>query len=274
MRVLVTRPQPQADAWAADLRNAGHDAQALPLIAIEGPLDPAPVQALWQGMAAQALLMFVSPAAVDWFFRLRPPDAPWSPTTLAAAPGPGTARQLLAAGATLGLRPEQVLSPGEQAEQFDSEALWPLLAPLAWQGRQVCIVSGGDQTEAKGRTWLTGQWQAQGASVSSLLTYQRGPAPWTPAEQTLAKQALTQPGQHVWLFSSSQAIDFLAAHHVPRLSLEAAETAPRATPDWPQARALVTHPKIAERARRLGLTRITQTRPTLEAVVDALRSVE
>jgi uroporphyrinogen-III synthase len=267
MRILVTRPQPQAEAWARDLRAAGHDAHALPLIAIDGPLDPAPVQGLWHDMASQALLMFVSPAAVDWFFRLRPPGARWSPRTLAAAPGPGTARQLLTAGSAVGLRPEQVLSPDAQAEQFDSEALWPLLAPLAWQGKQVCIVSGGDQTEAKGRTWLTEQWQAQGASVSSLLTYRRGPAPWTAAEQALAQQALAQPGQHIWLFSSSQAIDFLAAHHVPALTLNAA-------PDWSQARTLVTHPKISERARLLGLTRITQTRPTLEAVVEALRSAE
>lgn len=267
MRVLVTRPQPQADAWAADLRDAGHDAHALPLIAIEGPVDPAPVQALWQGMASQALLMFVSPAAVDWFFRLAPPGARWSPHTLAAAPGPGTARQLMAMGAAAGLKAEQVLSPDAQAEQFDSETLWPLLAPLDWHDKQVCIVSGGDQTEAKGRTWLTGQWQAQGATVSSLLTYQRGPAPWTPAEQTLARQALASPAQHIWLFSSSQAIDFLAAHHVPQLALGT-------PPDWSQARTLVTHPKIAERAHLLGMTRITQTRPTLEAVVEALRSAE
>jgi uroporphyrinogen-III synthase len=267
MRVLVTRPQPQADAWAADLRAAGHDAHALPLIAIEGPLEPAPVQALWLGMASQALLMFVSPAAVEWFFKLQPAGTRWSPHTLAAAPGPGTARQLLAAGAAVGLKPGQVLSPHEQAEQFDSEALWPLLAPLAWQGRQVCVISGGDQTEAKGRTWLTEQWQAQGATVSSLLTYQRGPAPWSPTEQAMARQALASPASHTWLFSSSQAIDFLAAHHVPRLALAA-------PPDWSQARALVTHPKIAERARLLGLTRITQTRPTLAAVVDALRSAE
>jgi len=267
MRILVTRPQPQASAWAADLCAAGWDAHALPLIAIDGPNDPSPVQNLWRNMVDQALLMFVSPAAVEWFFRLRPPDAAWSPQTMAAAPGPGTARELLAAGSAAGLTPDQILSPDDQAEQFDSEALWPLLAPLAWQGKQVCIISGGDQTEAKGRTWLTAQWQARGAQVSSLLTYQRGPGSWATDQQILARQALRVPEDHIWQFSSSQAIDFLVDHHLPGLALAT-------PPDWAQARAVVTHPKIAERARQLGLTRITQTRPTLQAVVEALRSAE
>jgi uroporphyrinogen-III synthase len=267
MHVLVTRPQPQASAWAADLCSAGWDAHALPLIAIDGPSDSLPVQSLWRHMADQALLMFVSPAAVEWFFRLRPADAQWAPQTLAAAPGPGTARQLLEVGRTAGLTPHLILSPDDQAEQFDSEALWPLLAPLAWQGKQVSIISGGDQTEAKGRTWLTAQWQARGAQVSSLLTYQRGPGSWTPDQQDLARQALSAPENHIWQFSSSQAIDFLVDHHLPGLALAT-------PPDWAQARAVVTHPKIAERARHLGLTRITQTRPTLQAVVEALRSAE
>jgi uroporphyrinogen-III synthase len=267
MRILVTRPQPQASAWAADLCAAGWDAHALPLIAIDGPNDPSPVQNLWRNMVDQALLMFVSPAAVEWFFRLRPPDAAWSPQTMAAAPGPGTARELLAAGSAAGLTPDQILSPDDQAEQFDSEALWPLLAPLAWQGKQVCIISGGDQTEAKGRTWLTAQWQARGAQVSSLLTYQRGPGSWATDQQILARQALRVPEDHIWQFSSSQAIDFLVDHHLPGLALAA-------PPNWAHARAVVTHPKLAERARQLGLTRITQTRPTLQAVVEALRSAE
>jgi len=267
MHVLITRPQPQASAWATDLRQAGWAAHALPLISIDGPSDPAPVQSLWQNMASQALLMFVSPAAVNWFFKLRPTDSRWPANALAAAPGPGTTRQLLAAGSAAGLRPDQVLSPDDQAEQFDSETLWPLLAPLDWQGKQVCIISGGDQTEAKGRTWLTAQWQSRGAQVTSLLTYQRGPSAWTPDQQDLARQALISPDTYIWQFSSSQAIDFLVDHHMPRLAMAT-------QPDWARVRAVVTHPKIAERARHLGLIRIMQTRPMLQAVVEALRSAK
>lgn len=263
-RILVTRPQPQAGEWVQALREHGLDAHALPLIAIEAPADPAPVTELWRHLAQERLLMFVSPAAVDWFFRLRPPDAAWPAGTLAAAPGPGTARQLTAAGAACGLNPSQILSPQTDAEQFDSESLWPALAPLNWPGQSVCIVSGGDHQEARGRTWLAEQLRAQGAQVRALLCYQRGPGQWTSAEQALARTALAEPGAHVWLFSSSQGIDHLVTQHLPALP-----SRPRT--DWSQGHALSTHPRITERARSLGLTHILETRPTLQAVVAALR---
>lgn len=264
LRILVTRPQPQADEWVQALREHQLDAYALPLIAIEAPADPAPVTELWHHLAQQRLLMFVSPAAVDWFFRLRPPGTLWPADTLAAAPGPGTARQLIEAGAACGLAPRQILSPQADAEQFDSESLWPALAPLNWQGQSVCIISGGDHQEARGRTWLAEQLRAQGAQVNALLCYQRGPGHWTPAQQALARAALAAPSAHVWLFSSSQGIEHLVAQH-----LHALPSCP--STDWSQARALSTHPRITERAHGLGLTHILETRPTLQAVVAALR---
>jgi uroporphyrinogen-III synthase len=264
MRLLVTRPQPQAEEWAQALRARGLDAQALPLIAIEGPADPQPVQALWQHLGRTRLLMFVSPAAVDWFFRLRPLGATWPDTCLAAAPGPGTARALLAAGQACGLQAAQVLSPPSEAEQFDSESLWPVLSPLAWQDQHVAIVSGGDQQAAQGRAWLAAQLRAQGAQVEAVLSYQRAPGQWTPAEQALAREALQHPEQHMWLISSSQALSNLVAHHLPHCP-------GMPTPRWDEVHALVTHPRIAEAARELGIAHVHPTRPTLEAVVQARR---
>jgi uroporphyrinogen-III synthase len=79
--VLVTRPQPQADEWVARLQALGVPAVALPLMGIAAPADAAPVHAAWQsiaqpGLAGEtlALVMFVSPNAVDRFFALRPGD--------------------------------------------------------------------------------------------------------------------------------------------------------------------------------------------------------
>lgn len=264
LRILVTRPQPQAAEWVQALREHALDAHALPLIAIEAPVDPAPVADLWRHLARQRLLMFVSPAAVDWFFRLRPPGNLWPSGTLAAAPGPGTARQLIEAGAACGLPPSQILSPQADAEQFDSESLWPVLAPLNWHDQSVCIISGGDHQEARGRTWLAEKLRAQGAQVHALLCYQRGPGHWTPAQQALARTALAEPGAHLWLFSSSQGIDHLVAAHLRTLT-------PPVAANWSQARALSTHPRITECARDLGFTHILETRPTLQAVVAALR---
>jgi uroporphyrinogen-III synthase len=235
-RLLVTRPEPQASAWARQLCDLGIDALALPLIAITGPADPAPVQALWRQLAQARLLMFVSPSAVEWFFRLRPADAIWPPGTLAAAPGPGTAR-------------------------FDSETLWPLLHPLDWHGQAVWVISGGDRQDAKGRSWLSEQLRGRGATVTALLAYQRRAARWDAAQQALAATAIQQPHVYRWLFSSSEAIEHLTDTLVPGQS-------------WQHATALATHPRIAERAQQAGFGRVVQTRPTPEAVASTLRSTE
>ncbi len=273
MLTLVTRPEPQASGWAEALAAQGVAAQPLPLIAIEGPPQVEAVARLWHTLAQQRLLMFVSPAAAEWFFRLRPQPLPdgspaptWPAQTLAAAPGPGTAQAVLALGADAGLTPHSMVSPPEHSVQFDSEALWPLLAPLDWAGQRVTVVSGGDTTGARGRTWLTEQWQQAGAHVEAVQAYQRGPGAWAPEQHNLARQALATPEAHVWLFSSSQAIDHLVAHHLPAL----APAAP--PPDWRSMRALCTHPRIAEHAAAHGFGEVRQCAPTVAAVVQARRS--
>jgi uroporphyrinogen-III synthase len=259
MRLLVTRPEPQAGTWVDQLRAQGVDAHALPLIAIQGPADPNPVQALWRQLHQARLLMFVSPSAVEWFFRLRPHDARWPEGTLAAAPGPGTARALVQTALGTGLDAARIICPDEDAAQFDSETLWPLLQPLAWQGQAVWTISGGDRQDAKGRAWLAEQLRAHGATVAPLLTYQRGPAIWRPEEQALAQAATQHPPQHRWLFSSSEAIEHLTDSLMPGRA-------------WQTATALATHPRIAEKARLAGFGRVIDTRPTPEAVAGALRA--
>lgn len=264
MTLLVTRPEPQASAWAKRLREQGVDAQALPLIAIGPPPQPTDVARLWHELRDHRALMFVSPAAVDWFFRLRPDGIGWPGDTLAAAPGPGTAEALLDAGRACGLRRAQVLTPADTATQFDSEALWPVLAPLDWQDRRVAIVSGGEQQGASGRTWLSEQWRQRGASVHAIQAYQRTPTGWTPAQQALARAALDAPERHTWLISSSQALDFLLQHHLPGLR----------APSVPaqDLRLLCTHPRIAAHAQALGAADPQLCAPTLSAVVQARRS--
>lgn len=210
--------------------------------------------------------MFVSPAAVEGFFRLRPEGCTWPQGTLATAPGPGTAQVLLQVGAAAGLGPEHIVSPAADAEQFDSETLWPLLAPLDWQNTRVVVVSGGDASGARGRTWLTERWREAGAEVESVQTYQRGPGTWTPAQQDLARDALAR-ADTTWLLSSSQALDFLLDHHLPALG----------PADWQPSRAadlhlLCTHPRIAEHAARRCIQHTQRCAPTLDSVVQARRS--
>jgi uroporphyrinogen-III synthase len=286
--VLVTRPEPQASQWADSLRQLGLPAQPLPLMSTQSAPTPEAVQQLWRevlgdaGRAADAApiwraLMFVSPAAVHWFFAQRPrPDArssalhppTWPEHTLLIAPGLGTARALYDALQAAQLGPTQVLHPPADAEQFDSEHLWPVLKPLDWQGQQVGILSGGDAEQAKGRQWLTLRWQEAGAQVHTVLCYQRGPAHWSAAQQALARQAWAQPAQHLWLCSSSEALALLHSHQLPTLWPHAPESGARAL--TPAHRLLATHPRIAEAAAQIGWVDIGTCPPTLDAVARAV----
>ena len=261
--VLVTRPQPQADEWVARLHTLGLRAVALPLLGIAAAADPAPVRAAWVALAGTAagpasarqpahppaVVMFVSPSAVDRFFALKPADLAWPPGVIAAGTGPGTWRALLAAG----VPGAAVLTPPDDGGQFDSEALWAVLRErVPWLGSKVLVVRGEG-----GRDWLADTLRQQGAQVHFVEAYRRTvPVLDAPAQAAL-QQALAQPSACCWLFSSSEAVG-----HLPAL-------APAA--NWAAAAALASHPRIAEAARRLGFGQVRQVSPNPEAVANALR---
>jgi uroporphyrinogen-III synthase len=230
------------------LREAGLDAQALPLIDIAPVADLAPLRAAWQALPAQALVMFVSVNAVLHFFAARPAAGhAWPADVLAGAAGPGTAASLRQAGV-----PEaQVVSPADDAPAFDTEALWALLQHRPWQGRQVLVVRGDG-----GRDWLADTLRQHGASVCFLPAYRRlSPTP-DAAGRALLALAQAAPATQLWLFSSSEAVANLQA------------LAPEAR--WSTALALATHPRIAQAARAAGFGQVHETAPQLAAVVSGV----
>jgi len=248
--VLVTRPQPQADEWVTALQALGLRAQALPLLGIDAPADLAPVHAAWHQLPQQAVVMFVSPSAVQRFFAVRPAGLVWPPGLIAAGTGPGTRQALLTAGVPVGA----VLTPPESAGTFDSEALWAVLQPrLDWSGRHVLVVRGEG-----GRDWLADTLRHHGAQLHFVEAYRRTAPVLDAAAHQLLQQALAQPTGYCWLFSSSEAVS-----HLPTL-------APGA--DWGRAVALASHPRIAQTAERLGFGRVQQVAPAPGAVAAALRS--
>ena len=250
MRVIVTRPASQARQWVDRLRANGIDAVALPLIEIAAPADPGAVQQAWRGLAVRQLAMFVSPNAVEHFFALRPADlAGWPPGVLAASPGPGTTRALLAAGVPAGA----IAEPPADAPQFDSESLWQRLREHEWAGASALFVRGEG-----GREWLAETLIAHGAQVDFVAAYRRRAPCWAAGEQAVLATALVAPAAHRWLFSSSEAIDHLGALQ------------PGA--DWSRSVAIASHPRIAQRARDAGFGRVIDCRPALAAVVACIQS--
>lgn len=243
--IVVTRPEPQASEWVHGLQLLGQAATAFPLLQIEP--DPA-VATAWSVVPQQAAVFFVSPAAVAAFFDACPePHLPWPAGVVAAAPGPGTARLLEARGVPAAL----IVSPPPTAAQFDSEALWPLLAVRAWQGQSVLVVRGQG-----GRDWLAQQWAAAGARVLQCSAYRRSAPVLTPEQQATLQGLVSQPAAVCWLFSSSEAVAHLQA------------LAPGI--DWASAQAIATHPRIAEAAQAIGFRRVHRCTPQPAAVCACL----
>ncbi|MDD2926891.1 uroporphyrinogen-III synthase [Rhodoferax sp.] len=270
MRVIVTRVQPQAARWVK-LLAPRFDAVALPLIDIQPLADTRALQVAGQRWADYAAVMFVSSAAVDHFFASNLALARIKRTqqaikTRAWAPGPATRAALLAHG----LAAEWVDSPAAEGGQFDSEALWQQVQTQIGPGARVLIVRGDTQTEddpdgpagsvsvqGVGRDWLAQRLRQAGAVVDFVVAYRRGAPVWGPHERSLATAAARDGS--VWLFSSAEAIN-----HLPSLL---------PGQSWAQARAVATHPRIAEAARCLGFGVVSESRPTLPEVLASIESV-
>lgn len=249
MRVLVTRPAEQAAEWVHALRELGVDAVALPLIAIAPLADRAAVAQAWSGLGAVRLAMFVSANAVAHFFAARPEAAAWPAGTLAGATGPGTVRALRAAGVPA----SQIVAPADDAPRFDSEALWQLVQALPWTGAQVLIVRGED-----GRDWLAEQLHAAGARVTYLAAYRRVVPELDAPARSLLDVARASPREHLFAFSSSEAVANL------RQWLPGA--------DWRDFHAVATHPRIAAAAREAGFGRVDVVAPVPRAFADWLNA--
>jgi len=250
--LLITRPAREAARWVDDLRAAGLDAVALPLIAIEPLDDPAPLRAAWQRLAECDALMFVSAAAAENFFRGI--DVGLPARLRCWATGPGTVRGLREAGVPVAA----IDAPPADAPQFDSESLWRLVAPQVRPGFKVLIVRGGDAAgQATGRDWLAREIASAGGLCDAVAAYRRLPPAFGDAERRWAAEGAS--GAATWLFSSSEAIANLC-----RLLPSVA---------WQQARAIATHERIADAARAAGFGRVHVCRPSLPAVVASIESL-
>jgi uroporphyrinogen-III synthase len=249
MAVVVTRPAQEAARWAGWLRQRGLTPLVLPLIAI----GPAPDAESLRRVAARAddyaAVMFVSVNAVQGFFAAQPAFG----RARAWAPGLATREALLAAGVPAA----RIATPAADAAQFDSESLWRQVQGELRAGDRLLVVRGADAAgRSQGRDWLAQQAEALGAVVDNVVAYGRQIPAWTDVERDAARRAAGDGS--CWLFSSSEAAGNLAtllpAH------------------DWSRARAVATHPRIAEAVRALGFGRVTASRPGFDDVVASIES--
>lgn len=266
MKIIVTRPRREADAWVKQLRNLHLDAVALPLIEIGVPQDDSGVVQAWQNLHQYSALMFVSSNAVRYFYESNKhldsiKYAYGAIKYRAWATGPGTREALLAAS----IPADAIDAPAADAKQFDSEALWERVQTQVKAGDKVLIVRGcsvdaqhahAENGVMNGRSWLADQLVAVGIQVDFAVSYQRRVPVFDAAEQALMAQARVDGS--VWLLSSSEAV----ANLISATGL-----------DWSPARALATHPRIAQAAREAGFGVVYESRPLLADVVASIESM-
>jgi uroporphyrinogen-III synthase len=278
MRVIVTRPEADARRWVRCLAQSGIDAFALPLLQIRPVTDVGDVQDAWRVIGEFQSVMFVSAAAVDHFFAART----HSDTGCGSDAGPrfwATGSGTVAALVRQGVEPARIDAPEPDSGQFDSEALWRVVADRVRLGWRVLVVrgSGHDVTRVadpsqrkstdgaetagdnrgQGRDWLAAQLAEAGAQVRFVVAYWRAaPAPDV-IRQVLAEEDLRD--DVLWLFTSSEAIGNL------KISLPGH--------DWSRARALATHPRIAAAARAAGFGVVRASRPGLADIAASIKSL-
>ena len=268
-RLIVTRVQPQAQAWVDLFQAKSYHALALPLIEVRSLDNVTAVRMAWQQWPDYLAVMFVSRHAVDFFFKEKHAlvldgQALIATKTRAWATGPGTANALLANGVAA----HTLDSPPDLVGQFDSEALWQQVHTQVKPGDRVLVVRG-DSLAADGKSVAVGDsgvgrdWLAQrlidaGAQVDFVVAYQRGAPVWNDCERELAMTGATDGS--VWLFSSAEALGHLQ-------SLLPGQ-------DWSAARAVATHPRIAAAARAAGFGLVAQARPTFAEVLASIESLE
>ena len=260
--LVITRPQPEAAHWVAQLQAAGQPALALPMMQI-GPCTSAAAQAAARAAQAQLdhfdAIMFVSVNAVRYFMPLLANAAQRFPAQARAwAPGPGTAQALQQHG----IPTDRIDQPRADARQFDSESLWEQVQAQVTKNHRILVVRGSDAEQShaptgQGRQWLTQQLEQAGASVSFAPVYERQATPPSPALRQTIEDLRAQHA--IWLLSSSECTQHLI-NHAHGLT-------------WQHATALATHPRIAQHAKRLGFGHVIDTKPAVQSIVSSIESL-
>ncbi|MFM0170237.1 fused uroporphyrinogen-III synthase HemD/membrane protein HemX [Paraburkholderia sediminicola] len=259
--VVITRPAGQSNELIARLAAAGIATLDFPLIDIAPVTDDAPLRAALASLERYALVVFVSPNAVDHAFARS--DAIWPHALPIGVVGPGSVQALARHG--VAAPAYNVISPPSGADEdtarFDSEGLFAAidtaLDATSLEGKRVLIVRGDG-----GREWLADRLREAGAEVDTVAAYRRlVPEPsiggWARVHELLAGVP------HVWLLTSSEGVRNLHELAQDHLTADEIVQLKRAT--------LVTpHPRIAQTARALGFDSMTVSGAGDERIARAL----
>ena len=227
----------------AQIAAHGGEAVCFPLIEISPIDDWSAFDAATARLDDVALVVFISPNAVDFSLPRLLAARPWPRPPQVAAIGPGTVRRLADFGIS------GVIVP---AARFDSEALLELspLQSAAVVGKRVLILRGNG-----GRELLAETLRARGAVVDCVTCYRRS----APRDAAPVVSLLRDAALGAITVSSSEGLrnllELLDTDSLDRL---------RILPVF------VPHPRIAEEAERLGLPCVLLTGPADAGLIEGL----
>lgn len=301
---VLTRPAGQSAALAAALEREGIDAFDFPLIEIAAAADDGPLRAAFASLERYALVVFVSPNAIERALGAVPGFV-WPTSVPIGVVGPGSVAELARHG--VAAPAHRVIAPagadaadvshsgiahrsgdalqigetdtraasdngngngnganGDSATRFDSEALFTALAS------RLGLEALSDRVVLivrgdGGREWLAERLRGAGAHVEAVCAYRRVvPAP--SADAWARVRALLRGAPHAWLVTSSEGVRNLDA--LARASLEHPEREALL-----HAPLVAPHPRIAETAQAVGFGTITTSGPGDARILAALRAL-
>ena len=223
--IIITRPVRQAAGFAQQLAALGATPIVYPAIIILPPLDRAPLDQMHATLDTYSAAIFVSANAAE-YGAPHPPN--WPAGVPIYAPGPGTAAALAAVGLPQAIIP---------TSSFDSEGLLKLPGLTQIAGQRIAIFRGEG-----GREFLGQNLAERGATVDYVTCYRRAAPQTSPLGLV---EAMRDGRANALTLTSSEGLENL-------WQLLAGD-------GWALVKRLPTfapHPRIAERARELGLNTV------------------
>lgn len=241
--VVVTRPQQQSAPLSTAIRAAGGIPVLFPLLLIH-PVNEAERHALHDvirqlAVGAFGWVVFVSPNAIEKTFdELQTLGLSWPDNVRVAVVGKGSERALTERNVDR----SNIIAP---TERYDSEGLLalPELQAAHVQGQRVMIFRGDG-----GRDLIAQTLHERGASVDYVTCYRRSAPSGAAADTTVLRELWQQGRLDAMTLTSSEGL-----RHLYALLNEAGRPLLESTPLF------VPHARIADEARRLGLSRIVAT---------------
>ncbi|HWZ47237.1 MAG TPA: uroporphyrinogen-III synthase [Herbaspirillum sp.] len=262
--VVITRPRAQAEALAPRIAALGLRPVVFPLLEIQPLDDNAALQATLHNLPSYAMVMFVSPNAIDAAFRH---IDRWPAAVAIGIVGAGSMAALARHG--LDASNTHIIAPAS-AEKTDSEGLFAALDQNQFKsqlpGRRVLIVRG-----QAGRDFFSEALQQIGVQVEHVSAYRRE----APACDSVVVAQLREllDIDSVWIITSSEALGNLM-QMLAQISLQTnvQATLTDAVAKMRQKKIIVPHPRIAAAARLAGFSHVSLTGSGDERLLAALQS--